>query len=56
MAAQASRITEYGRAATNNNLTLGSGITQYASTGSVWKDSFENFQIYLSFELTARNV
>ena len=56
MAAHASRITEYGRAATNNNLTLGSGITQYASTDSVWKDSFENVQICLSFELTARNV
>ena len=38
--AHASGIAEYGRVATRNNFTLGSGITQYASKNSVWKHSF----------------
>ena len=56
MTAYASRIAEYGRVAISNNFTLGSGITQYASTNSVWKDSFENFQICMTFESAERNM
>ena len=40
MTAHASSIAEYGRVAISNNFTLGSGITQYASTNSVWKHLF----------------
>ena len=54
MAAHVSSIAEYWYVAIN--FTLGSGITQYASTNSAWKYSFQNFQICLSFELAGRNV
>ena len=40
MTVHASSITEYGRVAISNNFTLGSGITQFTSTNSVWKHPF----------------
>ena len=43
MTAHASSIAKYGRVAISNNFTLGSGITQYASTNSVWKQSLKRF-------------
>ena len=56
MTAHASSIAKYGHVAINNNFTHSSGIEQYAWTNSVWKHSFKNFQIHLSFELTGRSV
>ena len=56
MTAHASSIAEYGCVRISNNFTLGSGITQCASTNSVLKDSFKKFQICPSFELAGRNV
>ena len=43
MTAHASNIAEFGHVAISNNFTLGSGITQYVSTNSVWKQSFKRF-------------
>ena len=40
MTVHASSIAEYGCVAISNNFTLGSSTTQYASTNSVWKQSF----------------
>ena len=40
MTAHASSIAEYGCVAISKNFTLGSGITQYASTNLVLKHSF----------------
>ena len=38
MTAQASIIAEYGYVTISSNFAFGSGITQHASTNSVWKD------------------
>ena len=43
MKAHASSMAEYGLVPIGNNFTLGSGITQYASTKSVRKHSFQIF-------------
>ena len=43
MTAHASNIAEFGHVAISNNFTLGSGITQYVLTNSVWKQSFKRF-------------
>ena len=49
MTAHASSITEYGCVAISNNFTLGSSFIQYASTNSILKQAFENFQIFLKY-------
>ena len=43
MTADASSFPENGRVTISNNFTLGSGITQQASTNSRWKQSFAIF-------------
>ena len=43
MTVHASNIAEFGCVAISNNFTLGSDITQYVSTNSVWKQSFKRF-------------
>ena len=40
MTALASRIAEHRHVALSNNFILGSAMTKYASTNSVWKFSF----------------
>ena len=43
MTVHVSNIAEFGCVAISNNFTLGSDITQYVSTNSVWKQSFKRF-------------
>ena len=56
MTAHAPSIAEYLCVAISNNFALGSSITQYVSTNSLWKHSLANVKIDLNFKLAGRNV